>query len=1366
MEKLKDFIEKKKEKSASRKPRYGTRKLSVGLVSCILGYCIFMSPTVVSAQVEEGSESTPATIEASVDTSDSDSDAAESSKPAANEEKHDSVEATSLESKETEKEAEAVGSLEVAEAEVKEAIAKAPAEEVSEKEETREAEAPATEEKSKPVEDETKEEAQAEANVEPLTAEKENEIEETTPTEEENKDTLESEDNKEAIVEDEKVEETEAAKVEETETQEDPTEVEEDTLEVSDQADPQQLKSEAEATPISAENGVITNVEITIGGAKNGENTTTVNPTSTADRIDRDDTDLNLHTRIDFDIPEGTKSGSTFDIEISDNVNFNGIVKEEEIPDVEYNGDSIATGKKLDGDKRGYRYTFNDTVNDLTDIRVRLEYPLFIDPKKVPNNSDKETVTVSVADDKGTVIKDESKDFKVEYESGVFEYDENTHEPTLSGSANITNVTEDTYEHIIYVNPTGNQGLTGSHVEIKNQVYENEEGKKVAYDGAIFDDDVKDSVKVYKIKDKDKDFNLSYDLVESNLEDVTTNANVEIVEDVWGGPSYLKVDVNQENHDDSVYIVTYEGKRKPKQATKTSVWFTAESRQMDGYPTERLTDTNGGWHWTNEIIFDDPETVAKAEKPHSLGDRVWIDTNKNGIQDDGETGLKDVEVTLKGDDILPVTIKTDENGNYLFKKLKDGTYTVEFTVPEGYEATKAKQTKEDVDDSSDIDSDASVAEGAEVAIATGEIKGKDNMNVDFGVIESEAPTPEEKTYSLGDKVWIDEDKDGIQGGKETGKSGVTVKLTGGDLTEEKTTTTDENGNYKFEGLKNGDYKVEFVIPEGYEATKSDQGSDDTKDSDGTSVNVTIKDANNDTIDLGLIKKEAPTPEEKTYSLGDKVWIDEDKDGIQGGKETGKSGVTVKLTGGDLTEEKTTTTDENGNYKFEGLKNGEYKVEFVIPEGYEATKSDQGDDDTKDSDGKSVTVTINNANDDTIDLGLVKKETPAPEEKTYTLGDKVWIDTDKNGIQGDEEGKSGVTVKLTGGDLTEEKTTTTDENGNYKFEGLKNGEYKVEFVIPEGYEATKSDQGDDDTKDSDGKSVTVTINNANDDTIDLGLVKKETPAPEEKTYTLGDKVWIDTDKNGIQGDEEGKSGVTVKLTGGDLTEEKTTTTDANGKYEFTGLKNGEYKVEFVIPEGYEATKSDQGDDDTKDSDGKSVTVTINNANDDTIDLGLVKKEAPVDPSEPSEPEEPKDTTPLVPLTPAEEVEVERITHHDHKTPGTPVVTEVPSTSIVENEKSVEEKIEKTEETKEVENKEEKVEEVKEAEEVKTVESEDEVVKKVETKEEDKNIAPVSTKDDTKAPKTGDAGILSSLGLGSLAASGLAFIELKKRNKKNK
>ena len=247
------------------------------------------------------------------------------------------------------------------------------------------------------------------------------------------------------------------------------------------------------------------------------------------------------------------------------------------------------------------------------------------------------------------------------------------------------------------------------------------------------------------------------------------------------------------------------------------------------------------------------------------------------------------------------------------------------------------------------------------------------MSVDLGLVKQEKPV--EDTYSLGDKVWLDKNKDGLQTEGEKGVEGVTVKLTGGDLAEAKTTTTDANGKYKFEGLKNGNYTVTFEVPKGYEVTKTDEGTDDKIDSDGKEVSATIKDADNMSVDLGLVKQEAPV--EETYELGDRVWLDKNKDGLQTEGEKGVEGVTVKLTGGDLAEAKTTTTDANGKYKFEGLKNGDYKVTFVVSEDYEITKTDEGTDDEKDSDGKEVTATVKDANNMSIDLGLVKKETPTP-----------------------------------------------------------------------------------------------------------------------------------------------------------------------------------------------------------------------------------------------------------------------------------------------------------------------------------------------------------------------------------------------------
>lgn len=53
MNKLERIIEEKKTKSSERRPRYGTRKLAVGMVSCVLGYMVFVSSPVLKAEKVE-----------------------------------------------------------------------------------------------------------------------------------------------------------------------------------------------------------------------------------------------------------------------------------------------------------------------------------------------------------------------------------------------------------------------------------------------------------------------------------------------------------------------------------------------------------------------------------------------------------------------------------------------------------------------------------------------------------------------------------------------------------------------------------------------------------------------------------------------------------------------------------------------------------------------------------------------------------------------------------------------------------------------------------------------------------------------------------------------------------------------------------------------------------------------------------------------------------------------------------------------------------------------------------------------------------------------------------------------------------------
>ncbi len=117
-------------------------------------------------------------------------------------------------------------------------------------------------------------------------------------------------------------------------------------------------------------------------------------------------------------------------------------------------------------------------------------------------------------------------------------------------------------------------------------------------------------------------------------------------------------------------------------------------------------------------------------------------------------------------------------------------------------------------------------------------------------------------------------------------------------------------------------------------------------------------------------------------------------------------------------------------------------------------------------------------------------------------------------------------------------------------------------------------------------------------------------------SVGDFVWYDSNGDGVQdADEVPAEGIIVNLydDAGNLI--ATTTTDANGFYEFTGLADGKYQVEFVKPAGYEFTAADQGSDDAGDSDadlfGKSPIIDLDSAGaisdgvrDETIDAGLV------------------------------------------------------------------------------------------------------------------------------------------------------------------
>src|SRR6185295_3113684 len=75
-------------------------------------------------------------------------------------------------------------------------------------------------------------------------------------------------------------------------------------------------------------------------------------------------------------------------------------------------------------------------------------------------------------------------------------------------------------------------------------------------------------------------------------------------------------------------------------------------------------------------------------RPGAIGDYVWEDLNRNGVQEVGEPGVSNVVVRLYDctNNVLASTT-TSGNGLYLFTNLPPGGYVVRFTAPSGAQFT-------------------------------------------------------------------------------------------------------------------------------------------------------------------------------------------------------------------------------------------------------------------------------------------------------------------------------------------------------------------------------------------------------------------------------------------------------------------------------------------------------------------------------------------------------------------------------------------------------------------------------------------------------------------------------------------------------
>ncbi|WP_287904487.1 SdrD B-like domain-containing protein [Chloroflexus sp.] len=324
-------------------------------------------------------------------------------------------------------------------------------------------------------------------------------------------------------------------------------------------------------------------------------------------------------------------------------------------------------------------------------------------------------------------------------------------------------------------------------------------------------------------------------------------------------------------------------------------------------------------------------------RPAVVGDTVWSDRNGNGQQDAEEPGVANVRVTLyyvgtdgianTADDIEVGTRLTDSSGFYEFTDLLPGDYYLVFSeLPAGARFTIANASDEA------LDSDVDVVNGMTAVFSL--IGVTTDWDWDAGLI---------LPASVGDRVWLDANGNGVQDSGESGIEGVTVRLTGTDIdgnTVDLTRVTDANGNYRFDNLQPGTYTITVTPPTGYVITAANRGSNDSTDSDidssGATDSFTV--LGGDVVltwDAGLYQP---------ASIGNFVWEDLNGNGVQETGEAGIDGVTVTLngtTGAGVTVNLTTTTSSGGVYLFDNLQPGTYTITVTPPTGYVITAAKIG-----------------------------------------------------------------------------------------------------------------------------------------------------------------------------------------------------------------------------------------------------------------------------------------------------------------------------------------------------------------------------------------------------------------------------------------
>ena len=521
---------------------------------------------------------------------------------------------------------------------------------------------------------------------------------------------------------------------------------------------------------------------------------------------------------------------------------------------------------------------------------------------------------------------------------------------------------------------------------------------------------------------------------------------------------------------------------------------------------------------------------------------VFQDSNGDGKRGDYDRGVSGIEVTLlDGETPLDSTVTDSEGQAALFAR--SGRYTVRVTLPDGYSLSDGSVQ------SHIIDQDVSFATGEEEALTL-----------------AVAPVG-----ALGGKVFEDIDNDGVMGEDEPGVAGVTVRIEGSRTGTVREITTDETGVYLFDFLPDDMYTISATLPEGMLYARYSQTGGDLR-SIFTGSNITREFAVRDAArladkNIGVIENGV---------ISGVAFLDLNYNGRRDEGEPGYAGVTVEaLRGSGAESQGKAVTGEDGAFRLEGLRGGDYQLRAILPnDGSIFSVTDEGSAAEVNrfeqrSTRREFTIgglTLSSGGETTALVGVAR---------TASVSGVVFEDAGYDGVLGESDKRlSGLKVYALDADGQTVATATTNGRGEYTLEGIMPGAYTVAVQRKAGYGFTRLRPAEES-----GSHVTALVGDLGmtaEMDIAMGDALTGVNAGMLPASTVGGVFFHDVNDNGLRDENEiGMLGAQVRLVSEDGEIDLTQTPAEDGSYFFDGVMPGRYTLHYLLGEHCEMARVAEG-----------------------------------------------------------------------------------------------------------------------------------------------------------------------------------------------